>query len=399
MLLSPAILGLMIFGAVGCGAGGGGGGRGGGGTGSNSNTPANTNSTRPGGSIGTNSNTNMNTPAGSVTPPQPTLFVFDAFNGAFAFPNPATANGNVTPTIHFWGRPDGSDDAPSFLHGAAVDRSGALLFLENGLRLDVFSNALPADPFPQPDATIASSDLVDTGVAAMTYDRPNDRLFIISQDIGSDVLPARVLVYDNITRAPRVGNVAANRIIASTDLNFTMVRGTALGPNGDLYIVRPGSPSMPDDSVVVYTNAATRNGQTRVDRIITVSVGPDPGDFAEIDNIFIDGSDRLYVLDNNAGFVHVLEGAATLNGANSPVRSIDFDFLPDDPRFKNFGPLSLTIDSRGTGYILADIRADLHAAILVLDNIATRSGTIVPDRIIEGPDVGFEFANGLYLWE
>lgn len=321
--------------------------------------------------------------AGAASPAAPLLFVSDTANGVLTFSSPATTDGDAAPLNHI----SGTYGYAAWLVSAValgVDRTGALVALTSNDGISVFKRAETASGNLTPDRDIygdATGLTLDSAANDdMVVDVANDRVLACNF--------AGVFIFDRFSNDGRQGNVAPTRKFSSADL--TDPHSLALGSNGDLYVTDL-------DRIVVFASGGTRSGAIRADRIIKIPA-PDAaveGALSIPDSVFVDAGDRLYVTDTNRGFIFVLEGAAALNGTVAPSRVIDFDFDPDGAFSKNFRPTDIVVDRQGIGYVI-----DAFSSVIrVIDNIATRSGTLTPDRTIQGPASQLDQPNSLFIWE
>lgn len=320
---------------------------------------------------------------GAVSPASPILFVSDTVSGVLAFSAPAAASGDVAPANHIWGTYGYAAWLVSSV-ALGVDRSGSLVALTSNDGISVFKGAQSATGNRTPDRDIYGPS---TGLSLdaatnddLIIDRTNDRALACNY--------AGVFIFDRFSADGRQGDIAATRTISSSDL--TQPRSLALGANGDLYVADV-------DQVVVFANGGLRDGAVRADRIIRIPA-PDAvvaGTLSRPASIFVDAQDRLYVVQSDPGFIFVFDGASDLAGTVTPNRVIDFDFDLSSAFDKNFYPTDLAVDAQGVGYVLDAF----NMAIRVVDRIAERSGTLTPDRTIQGPGTKLDQPNALFIWE
>jgi hypothetical protein len=321
--------------------------------------------------------------AGVASPTAPILFVSDTVNGVLAFSAPATADGDVAPKNHIWGTYGYAAWLVSSV-AVGVDRSGALVALTSNDGISVFKGAQSATGNRTPDRDIYGPS---TGLSLdaatnddLIFDRTNDRALACNY--------AGVFVFDRFSADSRQGDIAPTRTITSIDLKDP--HSLALGPNGDLYVADV-------DKVAVFAGGGARDGAIRADRIIQLPAADAvvAGTLSHPASVFVDAQDRLYVIQSEPGFVYVLDQASARAGTVAPDRVIDFDFDLSSSSSKDFYPIDVVVDAQGVGYILDA----LSAAIRVVDNIAARTGTITPDRTIQGPTTKLEQPNALFVWE
>jgi sugar lactone lactonase YvrE len=192
--------------------------------------------------------------------------------------------------------------------------------------------------------------------ASIAIQPANDLLFV--SDIA---VPYAVRVFANVSTAGFNGNLPPIRTITSADIQSPI--GINFGAGDTLYVAN----SVGIPRVSVFANASSANGPTAATRVITST-----GAFTGLFDVFVDGSDRLFVVDSSDDQIHVFNNASTLNGNVSPSVTLT---IP------GAGTLSaIAVDAAGTGYV---VDFALHA-VYSYDNIATRNGTIPPDRTLQG---------------
>lgn len=154
--------------------------------------------------------------------------------------------------------------------------------------------------------------------------------------------------------------------------------GIKLDGSGNLYVANHVT-----GSILVYANAANLNGNVSPTRTITGSPA-----FVNPLDIYVDSSDRLYVLSNGATkTVNIHNNASTLNGAVSPNFTLT---IPGAIQLS-----AVTVDSAGRGYIVDSVANRVYS----YDNIATRNGTLSPDRTIAGANTQISGPLRLFLLE
>lgn len=307
----------------------------------------------------------------SVTPQ---LFIANfggAANSVVSFANPATVNGNIVPTTNLSGAQTGLA-APA---DVVVDAAGSLIVANfTGFSITAYTNAATANGNFPPARNLQG---VDTGLGAGTgspatlaIDRAADLLFV--GRLGP--VPA-VLVYANASTV--TGNAAPTRTITTTGVMTSPV-GIKLDGSGNLYVANHVT-----GSILVYANAANLNGNVSPTRTITGSPA-----FVNPLDIYVDSSDRLYVLSNGATkTVNIHNNASTLNGAVSPNFTLT---IPGAIQLS-----AVTVDGAGRGYIVDSVANRVYS----YDNIATRNGTLSPDRTIAGANTQISGPLRLFLLE
>lgn len=272
--------------------------------------------------------------------------------GVFSFANPGFLDGAVvgTSTALRLGASSGVFD-PSDM---AVSATWAL-FIANGNGIAIYEDGrLATGPRPV-DRTVSGPNSEINSARALAIDAENDVLFVV------DRAPRHAIyVFDRVSDPDFDGDVPPARVIASSDTLFNPEQMFFSG--GDLYVVNR-------TDILVFANASTLDTlDARPDRVISSPLLEEP-------IISIDSADRL-VVANRSDTVYVWNDASTLDG-NPP---------PD---------LVLTIE--GADRVEAAVidsydrlfAADRNAhAIYSYDHVSLlESGLLLPERIIESPDV------------
>lgn len=324
-----------------------------------------------------------------IRPNSPTLFVADLDRGVASFANAHVLDGNVTPTKFFNTNlrfvetfKDGGGETFDSMsaRSLSVDRVGSLIVSsvvatsnaadDTGLLfLRSYDDAAAVSGIPAADREIRIGS--DGSLGGTTYDRNNDRLFVVVDD--------SVFLFEGAALS-QTGNVAPTRSFSHPDLPGASI---ALGPNGDLYVAAEDGFTQ---TVLVFANAGLRSGPASPDRVIFLTS-------LSGETVFVDSLDRLYVT-GFVGKIAVLEKASTLNGTidNSPV--ITLQNLNGLGTVQN-AITGMVVDSRGSGYVAVGESGEIH----VIDNIAARSGDVRAERAIVGSDDGFGDADAIFLWE
>ena len=214
--------------------------------------------------------------------------------------------------------------------------------------------------------------------AATLLAQPTTLAVNTSADLAfvADIATDQIFVYGNASTSAFNGNLAPLRTITSTDLNNPF--GINFGSSDDLYAANNGA-----NNVVVFANASNLNGNVAATRIITSAV------FTDLFDVFVDSADRMYVVNSGGGGnqIHVFSNASTLNGNAAPAVSLTVQ-----------GATNLTavaVDTSNNGYIV-DSTAN---AVYGYDNIATRNGTLPPDRTLQGANTQLATPIRVFLLE
>ena len=297
--------------------------------------------------------TTVNVLADAPPPPPTTLFIAN-FTGSnvTSYRNPAGVNGNIAPDTNL----AGAQTLLAQPSDIIVDAAGNLLATNFGTAsITGYDDAVNTNGNLAPDRNVqgAATNLVQP--TSLAVNTASDLAFVA--DIGTD----QIYVYANASTAALNGNLAPTRTIATTtsgDLNNPF--GVNFGANDNLYVANNGG-----QNVLVFANASQINGNLTPTRIITSAV------FTNIYDVFIDSSDRMYVV-NATGSIFIFNNASTRNGNVAP----DFTLVVQGAGFLT----AIAVDAGGTGYIVDNA----VNAVYAYDNIATRNGTLAPDRTIQG---------------
>ncbi len=257
-----------------------------------------------------------------------------------------------------------------------VNSAGSLIVANyGGFSITAYASAATANGNFAPARNVQGPATGLTGAsghpATLALDEADDLLFVGRVDGAS---PA-ILVYANASTV--TGNAAPTRTITTAGV-MTRPAGIKLDSHGNLYVVNNVT-----DTVLVYANAANLNGNVAPTRTIRGNPA-----FVNPLDIFVDGNDNLYVLSNGAAkAVDIFNNASTLNGIVSPNFTLTIS-----------GALALsgiTTDSGGRGYIIDWFANKVYS----YDNIASRNGTLSPDRTIAGSNTQFNGPVRLFLRE
>ena len=306
----------------------------------------------------------------------PTLFVTSAAGpNVVGFAYPWVVSGNAVPNTVLTG-----SATRLILPWAAVAISNGTLLVSNidgtgsdHPSLTGYANAASAtgNLAPSLEVTGAATSLVSP--RSMAYHAATDTLLVA--DLGAP----SILVYPNVSQSSFHGNVAPTRIITSTSLSGP--QGIYLTAAGDLYVANNGN-----NTIAVFANAHTANGPVTATRTITSTALANAG---SLQAVCVDQSDHLFAADAG-GKVFMFNGASTLTGAATPAATLQVQTAI------TASLTAIAVDSAGHGYVLD---GGANSAVYVYDSIATRSGTLAPDRTITGPATNVVLPQRLYMWE
>lgn len=305
---------------------------------------------------GNTASDSMNVVVQTGPPPAPPRLFIASFTGnnVISYANPKTVNGNIPPDTNLAGALT-QLAAPS---DVIVDKGGALLVSNFTTKaITAYNGAATTNGNFPPNRNVVGAATGLNGPTALAVNTTNDLVFV--SNIGAAT--KTITVYAGASTATFNGNLGPTRTIQSPDL--TNPFGINFGASDNLYAANNGV-----NNVVVFANASNLNGTVPATRILTSAA------FAALFDVFVDKSDRLYVVNSVAGGnkINIFNNASTLNGTVSPNFTLTVQ-----------GAVNLSairVDSGGTGYIVDNG----NNAVYSYDNIATRNGTFPPDRTIKG---------------
>jgi len=300
----------------------------------------------------------------------PVLFVAGFLgNNVVSFTDDGTLNGNVPPDTNLFGPSTGLHQPADII----VTQNGSLLAsnftgpLGAGPgALTRYNSALTATANTPFDGQLSGLATLLSAPTSLTVNVAQDLVFVAN--FTSNVIS----VYNNASGLN--GNTGPIRTIFTTAAAPPITGPTGINfgvGSDDLYVANSGPGG---GNVFVYSSASTRSGDLAPDRVIISAA------FTGVFDVFVDGSDNLFVVNNLAGVGSILifQNASTLNGP-LPVAP---DFTLVVPGAASF-LTAIVVGSDGTGYIIDNVAA---GRALIYNNIATRNGTIAPDRTITGPN-------------
>lgn len=300
------------------------------------------------------------------------LFIANfAGNNVTSYADPHTVNGNIAPDTNLAGIQT-QLSAPSDI---VVDASGALLTSNyTSAAITAYNDASSANGNFAPDRNVVGGATGLVAPASLAVDAASDLLFVVNQA----ALPPTITVYAGASTAAFNGNLPPTRTITTaTSGDLSVPVGINLDGSDNLYVANMGA-----TNVLVFANASSLNGDVTPTRIIT---SPDFAGAVVID-VFVDATDRLYVVDRN-GRILTFNNASTLNGA------VSADFILLVPPAGQL--TAIVVDSADTGYIVDRT----NAAVYSYDNISMLNGALTPDRTIQGALTQLSQPLRLFLWE
>ena len=296
----------------------------------------------------------------NVTPPPIIGKAYVAVGGAFSIMRyPAGGNGNVSPEA----RTILSTEEPGLLAlDVAHDR---LVTGANGSSIHEVVLVDNASTTMQPVRTISGAATTMLFAGHVAIDNVNDLVYVVGASSGLAVT-SNILVFGPASTIS--GNVAPLRTISLT----LLIAGMALdAANNRLFL------SDQAGFINVYDNASTLNGAVVPNRVITGAATQVviPGALA------LDTSGRLVVANRSniippfTNNILIFSNAGAINGNVAPAATAALA--------ANQMAQAMAISPAGELYVV-----DGGASLTVYSNIATASGSLVPSRVISGPNTG-----------
>ncbi|MGE3181635.1 MAG: hypothetical protein AB7N71_08395 [Phycisphaerae bacterium] len=199
---------------------------------------------------------------------------------------------------------------------------------------------------------------------SLAYDDANELLFVgnINADMG-------ILVFD--VENSNGGNEAPVRTFGPPDRapfdNIMMTLDALWLDQGMLYASDTSGLNVNSSRILVFNVAATADGETMPDRIITSTA------FGNIEDIVIDADEILYVVDGTNA-IKVFDEAQFVGGNATPDRIITIN-ATTTPSLQG-----IVVGSDGIGYV-ADRENDV---VYTINGIGAKNGTVEPDAFLEG---------------
>jgi len=195
-------------------------------------------------------------------------------------------------------------------------------------KLTVYSNARTANGNLTPVRNVQGPNTQLVSPTSLAYDSTRDLLYV--GDLGI----SQVLVFTGVSTSSFNGNLAPARTIGTT------TGSPMVGPMGlfidaasdTLYVANQGA-----NNVLVYSAASTRSGaNVPPSRIITCATFAGPID------LVVDSANNLIVPQTAGGTVLIFTNASTRNGIITP----DFSFTIAGATFS-----AIAVDTAGNGYL------------------------------------------------
>jgi hypothetical protein len=324
------------------------------------------------GNGGTDTDTAVVTVQAATPTVTPTLYIANFVGNnvtAYDITNPNAINGNIAPDANL----AGASTLLSSPSDIIIDSGGGLLasnFTMNSVT--GYANAADLSGINgnvAPTRNVQGAATLLTQPVSLAVNTSSDLAFVALTTGGT------VHVYANASTAAFNGNLAPTRTITTAD--FVDPRGINFGAGDTLYVAATTS-----NNVTAFASASTLNGAVSATRIITSAA------FANLFDVFIDNADRMYVVAAvPTNQILVFNNASTLSGLRAPDVTLTVQ-----------GAVNLTaiaVDSTGVGYIV-DAGAN---AVYSYDNVATRNGTLPPDRTLQGAQTQLSTPIRVFLQE
>lgn len=211
---------------------------------------------------------------------------------------------------------------------------------------------------------------------------PSGVVFDASRDILYVRLIGGLLVFDNATTIS--SGSAANRILTGANVgkyaNDFDVRLT-LDEDADRLFL-----SHPDGSVAVYDNASTTGGNVAPDREFSI----DDASQGFLWGAAYDAArDELYLADQTADRIFVMDGASSATGATVPSRVIGGATNPLS------APSMVSYDPRNDR--ISVVTTSTPEGFAVFDDASTVNGDVAPDRLVSGASLPVSYSYSGHL--
>lgn len=255
---------------------------------------------------------------------------------------------------------DGGNTLLNGPRGIAVDMARHQIYVANfsANSVLVFNGARTVSGDAIPSRSLTGVATALNGPSALFFDLFNDRLYIANTTDNS------ILVYNDAST--RNGNVAPNRTLKGAATLLNAPTGVFVDTTRDkLYVINGGA-----NSLLVFDNAATASGNTSPARVIsglsTSLNGPSGGAL----DVF---QDRLYVANTGSDAILVFDAIGTINGNVSPSRRLEGTLTGLNQ------PRAVFLDLGTDRLYVANTDAD---SVLVFNNASVVTGNTAPSRTV-----------------
>ena len=309
------------------------------------------------------------TAGGSSTPSR--LYVTNGgCNSISVFNNASITQGNIAPDRTISGAATTFNSPYGMWHDSASDR----LYVANSSAnsILVFNNSSTISGNVAPNRTIAGAATTLNFPESIWYDAASDRLYV-ANDVANSIL-----VYDNASTIN--GNVAPDSTISGA---ATALNGPAIlwydAASDTLYVTNYTG------SILIFNSASTLTGNVAPVRTISGAATLLNQPYG---TWYDSTSDSLYVADYSANSIFVFSNASTINGNVAPDRIIS----GASTALK--GPVGIWFDSASDRLYTGNWSGN---TILVFNNASTINGDVVPNRTISSVATGLDSPFGIWL--
>lgn len=245
--------------------------------------------------------------------------------------------------------------------GIFVDVANDRLYVANASAnsILVFNNASTRNGNTAPDRTIAGAATTLNGPADVFLDVTNDRLYVANYTADS------ILVFNNASTAN--GDIAPDRTVAGAATSLDGPAGIYVDTTRNILYIANYTGSV----ILSYNNAGTVSGDFGPSRTIASSTA-----LNNPEGIFVDvANNRLYVADPDSSYISVFNNASTRWG----------DILPDRriAGIPSYTPRDVFVDVANDRLYVANYDTD---SILVFNNASTADADVAPNRTISLPN-------------
>jgi hypothetical protein len=306
-------------------------------------------------------------PGCGTVPPTPVLYVTNTVTSSVvSFPNPATTTGNTAPATNV----SGAATLINTPQGVVVLSNDDLVVCNWGPpAITVYANARTATGNLAPSRIVQGSATQLAIPTSLAYDSTRDLLYV--GNLGTN----QILVFTGVSTSSFNGNVAPARVIGTTTgTPISAPMGLFIDTASDtLYVANHVG-----NNVLVYSAASTLNSS---------NVSP-----ARVINCLSFVAPMDLVVDSGNNLIVTQIGGPVLTFTSASTRT---GTIPADFSFTIAGAFlsEIAVDAAGNGY-LSDQSAN---AVYSINNIATRTGVITPDRTIQGAATQLSGAYGIFL--
>ncbi len=283
--------------------------------------------------------------------------------------------------------PDGKLDAGAATslfqpRSIVVTESGRLLVSRQNGGIVGYNDSTALDDNTTADLVVEGNNTGLESPIAMAYDASADRLFV-----GNANAQDGILVFDNVSNVAFDEEVAPNRTFgppdrAPFDPTEITIDALCVAPNGDLFVSETqGDISVNRNRILVFTNPGEADGETPFAQRLNSN------DWEKHEDIFVDNEDNLYIVDAT-DTIKIVPDVSTIGDETVTPTTLTVNIALTNLQ-------GIVVSKNGTGMV-ADRE---NGAIYSYDDIATKSGTLGPDRTLDGTDTQLRAPRQLWLVE